>query len=464
MFRRVPHAPIVGLLHLGFLLGSPIPAHAEASRAEAPPTGASAVGAPVGEAPFSDSTTNDSTTNDSTTDDSAAERAALEAELAAELGAQPASPPSPPFHASGPPQQGPGRAALLPDISLVGTFSANWFSDTPTERPHGHEPSHRGFQLQEIELALQSNIDPYFRADVFLAFSLFGVEVEEAYFTTLQLPWNLQVRGGQFLSPFGRINQLHYLEVTPFADLPLPIRRFLGGEQLRGLGVEGSVLLPLPFFLELRAAVQTANNEVSFGVPAADVEDLTDLLSVGRAIGSFDLADRLTLNVGLSVANGPNSSGGLEFTDKNRTDLFGADLYLRLRDPASVAYTALQAEYLFRRATVPGGRLEQGGGYAWLVRRFDKHWEAAIRADFLGLPAGTAHGHPDAQGEVAEWLAPATQQRVGASISWYPSEFSRIRLQANRDFGLDLDRGAEGVTEVFVQYQFAIGAHGAHPF
>lgn len=388
------------------------------------------------------------------------ERSALEAELAEELGAVP--PPAVPQPAFSMPS--PGRAALLPDISLVGTLSANWFSEAPTARPHGHEPSHNGFQLQEIELAIQSNIDPFFRADVFLALSLFGIEVEEAYVTTLQLPWNLQVRGGQFLSPFGRINQLHYLEVTPFADLPLPIRRFLGGEQLRGLGIEGSVLLPLPFFVELRAALQTANNEVSFGVPVSEVEHFSDLLSVGRALTSFDLTERLTLNFGVSIANGPNSTGGLEFTDKNRTDLFGADLYLRLRDPSSVAYTALQAEYLLRRATVPDGRLEQGGAYVWLVRRFDKHWEAAIRGDFLGLPKGKAHGTPAPEGEVAEWLAPATQQRVGASVSYYPSEFSRIRLQANRDFGLDLDGGHEGVTEIFVQYQFAIGAHGAHPF
>lgn len=387
-----------------------------------------------------------------------AERRRLEAELAEELGAA-----QPPQQAAA---QSSAAAKLIPDISAVGTFVASYFSDGPTLRLPAHEPSHRGPALQEIELALRSNVDPHFQADIFLALSLGGIEVEEAYVTTLGLPWNLQLRAGSFYAPFGRFNGQHFLEVTPFVDMPLPNRRFFGGEQLRGIGAEASLLLPLPFYLELRAAAITAGNELSFGVPASDIEDLGDMLGVARVLSSFDLAERLTLNFGVSAANGPNTSGGLLVTGENRTDVFGADLYLRLRDPSSVAYTALQAEWLFRRATVPGGRLEQGGIYAWLVRRFDRNWEAALRYDALGLPGGSAHGTPDIQGdELAAFLAPATQQRVGAAVSHYFSEFSRLRLQANHDFGIGAPGAhAHGVSEVFLQFQFAIGAHGAHPF
>ena len=52
-------------------------------------------------------------------------------------------------------------------------------------------------------------VDPYFRFDSNLVFSQFGVEIEEAYATTLDLPANLQVRAGQFLTRFGRINATH---------------------------------------------------------------------------------------------------------------------------------------------------------------------------------------------------------------------------------------------------------------
>lgn len=375
----------------------------------------------------------------------------LEAELERELGAAPEAPL---------PLPGAAPGKLLPDISLVGTFAAAWFSDEPTLRLPAHEPTHDGFQLQEIELAFQSNIDPYLRADVFLAISLGGIEVEEAYVTTLDLPAGLQLRAGQLYAPFGRFNQLHFLEVTPFADMPLVNRRFFGGEQLRGVGAEASILLPLPFYLELRAASLTAGNEVSFGLPAVDIERVTDLLGVARLSTSFHLGERLTLLAGASVANGPNVSGGIEATDRNRTDVIGADLYLHLRDPASRAHTALQAEWAHRRATVPGGRVQQGGAYLWVVRRFDAHWEAAIRGDYLGLPA-SSFGHPEPEGEIAPFLEPTRQKRVGASVSFYPSEFQRIRLQANQDFG---PQGSEGVQEVFLQYQFVMGAHGAHVF
>lgn len=393
-----------------------------------------------------------------------AEKAALERELAQELGAQPGA------GAEAQPQaaqagEATGAAKLIPDISLIGTFALSYFSDDPTLRFPAHEPTHNGFELQELELALQSNIDPFFRADVFFAISTEGLEVEEAYFTTLQLPLNLQVRGGSFYSPFGRFNQIHFLEQTPFVDMPLPNRRFFGGEQLRGLGAEASVLLPLPFFAEFRGSVQDANNEVSFGVPGAEIEHLYDFLSVGRLLTSFDLGDRLTLNFGLSAANGPNSSGGFQVTRQNRTDLYGADLYVKLRDESSVAYTALQAEYIYRRATVPNGSEEQGGAYAWLVRRFDKHWEAAIRGDLLGLPAGNAAGDPTLAGDTAPFLGPASQQRLSAAGSYYFSEFSRLRLQADYDSGIEVDGAdAPDVFEAFLQFQFVMGAHGAHPF
>src|SRR5690606_25480536 len=98
-----------------------------------------------------------------------------------------------------------------------------------------------------------------------------------------------------FYAPFGRFNQLHYLEVTPFADLPLVNRRFFGGEQLRGLGAEVSYLFPLPFYLEVVGAIMSADNEVSFGVPATEIEKPRDLLGVARIETSFDLGDRLTL-------------------------------------------------------------------------------------------------------------------------------------------------------------------------
>jgi hypothetical protein len=43
------------------------------------------------------------------------------------------------------------------------------------------------------------------------------------------------------------------------------------------------------------------------------------------------------------------------------------------------------------------------------------------------------------------------------------SEFSRIRLQANRG-SYETNEGAKDVTEFYIQWMISLGTHGAHKF
>ena len=52
------------------------------------------------------------------------------------------------------------------------------------------------------------------------------------------------------------------------------------------------------------------------------------------------------------------------------------------------------------------------------------------------------------------------ERRWSALAGFLPSEFQRLRLQVSRDH---LPGGTEG-WEVLLHLEFAIGAHGAHPF
>jgi hypothetical protein len=50
--------------------------------------------------------------------------------------------------------------------------------------------------------------------------------------------------------------------------------------------------------------------------------------------------------------------------------------------------------------------------------------------------------------------------RLSPSLTWYPSEFSKLRLQYNYD-----DREKMGVDHsVWLQFEFSLGAHAAHKF
>ena len=423
-------------------------------------------------------------TPDEAASESDDDEAALAAELTAELGggaagAEPEAAPTPETSGGGGGGGGGGGVALgrvlmLPNISLILTSGLWYFSDRPTRRPSGHDPTANAsgfrFQLQEIELAFQAAIDPYLRADVFFALGLDQIEVEEAYLTTTGLPAGLQLRAGQMYARIGRFNTQHFLETQPFVDAPLVNRHFFSSEQVRGLGAELSWLAPLPWYVEVSAQMLTANNEQSFGVPVDQTRHARDFLAVGHLDQFFALSDTWSVKWGLSYAQGPNITGGLEHTAHDRTQIFGSDLYLKWRDLQSHRYVALQSEFLLRRADVEGGRVTEGGLYAHLDARLSQNWQLATRFDWLGLPSKVS-GAPDFGVTTAPAMEPFTpfaQWRAALAVSYYFSEFQRWRLQ----YGIDrLQSGPAGVVasrdpvhEVFLEYQVVMGSHGAHPF
>jgi hypothetical protein len=214
--------------------------------------------------------------------------------------------------------------SLNPDISFVADFALAWFTEDDPLQGGGHDPSENGFNLQQLELAVGQAVDPYFRFDSFVVFSQFGVEVEEVYATTLQLPHDLQVRAGQFLTRFGRINATHP-HAWDFADQSFAIGRVFGGEGNRGLGLEVSYLTPLPWYVELVASATDAAGEATarsfFGAEDLGAETPLDFQTSLMVKQFFDVTHDLSLSWGSSVASGPNATG-----HDNRTEVYGIDL------------------------------------------------------------------------------------------------------------------------------------------
>lgn len=331
------------------------------------------------------------------------------------------------------PTGGSGGAKLLPDISFIPSFGVGYFSKDPTGET-GHDPARTGFTLQEIEMAISSAIDPYFRFDINLSFHEEGVELEEGYFTTLGagLPKGLQFRGGKILLPFGRQNPKH-LHNWAFADNNLVNKQLLGPEGLGELGLEMSYLFPTPVFLQLQGGFSNGDNETSFGGTRKQ-----DFLYNARLTTSVDITDNLTALIGSSLAFGFNNSG-----PGNRTDLFGGDFLLKWK-PSSRTSVAWQTEYILRRMQFPGFLASDGGLYSYVDTQFLKQWHAAFRYDQMGIPLGVV----------------AREFRLTPAISFDPTEFSRIRLQ----YEFDKVANADPIHSMFLQFQFSLGPHGAHPF
>src|SRR2546425_11777856 len=148
------------------------------------------------------------------------------------------------------------------NISFDGLFALAYSSarDLNDIEVGDHDPQQRGFNARNIELAFDGAVDPYFEGFANIVFKLNNdneteVEVEEAFLQTTSLPFNLQLKAGQFFAAFGRINPTHP-HTWDFADAPIVHGRLLGPDGLRGVGAQASWIVPVPWYSQLMLAVQ----------------------------------------------------------------------------------------------------------------------------------------------------------------------------------------------------------------
>ena len=237
-----------------------------------------------------------------------------------------------------------------------------------------HDPNRRGFTLQQGELSLAGAVDPYFIAEAHIVFTDSEVELEEAFFVTTSLPWDLQVKGGYFLTDFGRINPIHPHAWT-WIDQPFIITRLFGGDGLRSPGVEASWLAPLPWFSlghRRHAGRRRDDLTVSFlngdggigGRPAVvtDVQQPGRLRlpgALGQLLGHHPGDHRPGRPLGLY---GPNTTGA-----DASTFIYGTDLTFKWRPPAQLPRLAVRGlaergdQARLHRRRVPRRRSCAGG-------------------------------------------------------------------------------------------------------
>src|SRR5438094_6382018 len=156
------------------------------------------------------------------------------------------------------------------NISLDGLFALAYSSarDLDHIEVGDHDPQQRGFNARNTELAFDGAVDPYFEGFANIVFKLNNdnetdVQVEEAFMQTTSLPYNLQLKAGQFFAAFGRLNLVHP-HAWDFADKPLLNGLFLGPDGLRGVGAQTSWTLPLPWYSQLVFASQNGRGSTGF--------------------------------------------------------------------------------------------------------------------------------------------------------------------------------------------------------
>lgn len=375
----------------------------------------------------------------------------------------------------------PARASSNPDISLIlngryavfaqpaSTYQLPGFAISPEAGP-GKE----GFSLGESELLLSANIDPDFRGVAALSLKdedgSTKVDLEEAYFETRALPHGITVKGGRFNSRIGYLNGFHR-HTDDFADRPLPYRAMLGNRDgdpgvYADDGIQVRWLAPTDLFLEIGAERLNGTSFPSGGSTRGGTGASTLFAHVGGDVG-----DSHAWRAGLSRLDA--NADGRKTGESASSDSFTGSSQVTIldfvwkwapdRNPRTRNFK-FQAEF-FRREEIgtftPNGGTAaahngtQKGWYAQGIYQFMPRWRAGLRLDRLeASPVNSplAGSTLDAGGHRPE--------RTSAMVDFSNSEFSRLRLQFNRD----QSRPGTADRQWFVQYVMSLGAHGAHSF
>ena len=344
------------------------------------------------------------------------------------------------------PQAGQSSKVFNPDISVNGNFiGAAGRNPFATLSP---------LQLSEVEAAFQAVVDPYARADFFVAVGPEGAEVEEGYITFTSLPGDLLLKAGKLRANFGKMNTLH-THALPSVDRPLVTANLVGGDEgFADAGLSLSHLINNPvMYLELTGEVFAGLSDVFQSVKRSE------LVYVGRVRGYHDLNDASNIDLGVSFAYGPSTidlppglltsiepAPIIQAAGMNKR-MVGVDATFRYRPPSRAIYRRLnvRTEFIWSRQEMPEQLFESAFGmYTSAEYQFARRWYIGGRYDRSGR---TLDGD-------------AIDTGGSGFLTFWPTEFSQIRGQFRRiNF-------AEGVkaNEFLFQFNFTIGAHGAHVF
>ena len=333
-----------------------------------------------------------------------------------------------------------GSKVFNPDMAVIGDFlgagGRNLVNPTPS------------LEMHESELSLQATVDPYARADFFVSFGEEGVNLEEGFLTLTELPGGLLTKVGKMRAAFGKVNTLHN-HVLPWTDRPLVTQNLVGGEDgIDDAGVSVARLIPNPWlFLEATGQVFRGDSGNLY-----KSNKRGDLSYVGHLRGYQDISESSNIDLGFSYSRGHNDAGasGPVVTEDGlsafKTQLYGVDATFRWRPLQRSIYHSFigRSEWIWSRRDQPNGLQASSGFYVSGDYQVGRRWFTGVRLDR------------------SDRATDSSLSDNGASfiVTYWPSEFSQVRAQYRRtNYAL-----AESANELLFQFQFSIGAHGAHPF
>jgi hypothetical protein len=327
----------------------------------------------------------------------------------------------------------PGLSKVFnPDTSVIGNFLGKVGQPNPYE--FGPDDIRRPMNLDEAEVAFEAFIDPYAKGKFFFSLTKEGIDVEEGYAQFVTLPFDLTAKAGKFKALFGKDNTWH-AHVRPWVDQPLVIHNFFGDEGFNddGISVSKSISNPWNTYIEATGEVFEGGVENVF-----ERRGLNDLVYNAHLKGFRDISENNNVEVGTSYARGTLNDVHNQFA--------GIDVTYRWKPPQRGLYNS----FIGRIEAIQNRR----GDADRTLRGFYASADYQLtRRLFTGVRIDSAD-------RFADGLTPH-DRGLSATLTFWPSEFSQLRGQLRR---MRYGDAGKSVTELLLQLQFSIGAHGAHSF
>lgn len=325
------------------------------------------------------------------------------------------------------------QSAMNPNISIGGDFyfvsgkSKSELNKLPSETEWGTGQ----LFMREVELGVESALDPFSRGKVFIGFDGEEVSVEEAYITWLNGPLNTNLKLGKFKNQFGQLNRYHDHALPQF-DRPRVLTQFFGNGQLNGIGLAGNILLPRLWahVNELDLEVVSGGNRLSF-----TNEGDHNLIYITHLKNYYDLNRSTYLEIGFSGAAGHNDPA-----EMNRTWVSGMDITVKWQPPGRAKYKGVEwrTELLYS-ARDTSAAVSAWGAFSSLQIRLGARTLMSVRADYTQLP----------------WDNNLREHGGALALDYWQSEFVFMRVQytwIDRNFN-------ESDHRFILQTSWAMGPH-----
>lgn len=332
-------------------------------------------------------------------------------------------------------------APFIPDIGVVADFVGTHSQTLPDDEGNDR------LSLRELELVFGSDIDPFARFDATLTFSDFeSPDVEEAYVSYWNLPWETNGRIGRMHQRIGKASATHR-DSLDTVDEPLVVQRYLGAEGLFRTGVDVSGFLPF--------STDTYVPQLALGMMEGGVGEGGELFAdasgrpslYGHMSNYWDIDDRNNFELGGTYLLGSgekDSYAGVHAFGIDATFIHHLSSRQRLKLQGELFFTYRRKRNGFDAENDPVEYATDPLGYYVLADyRLAQRWGAGFRLDAvepIQIPAEQTRG---------------VERALSPYITFYQSEFARWRFQYQYARLLN----GEDDSRFFLQGTFAIGTH-----